>query len=290
MTDEATAGTSQLSVSTAGPTPREDRPNDDLTFHEHAIVTAMALHLSEHRHIVLNYSGGAESGLLLHLFQPFRERFTVVWNNPGALPHEAEHVRRQAEGGPFVELVSDREAYWRNNGLPSHLVPAGLMTLFPEDTPMDGPPLSPYKACCAVVRWKPFLDWSIANGVTLRIHGQRHGEGTARFLACPKPCSEWGPLAAWTRAEVMRRVAHHRVALPRQYAEGYPTSMECAVCPANLDKARLAFLRRHYPAEHAETVRLAEEVFRRVTEAYEWQRDALTAAITVRCSLKREAG
>lgn len=76
----------------------------------------------------------------------------------------------------------------------------------------------------------------------------------------------------------MRRVAHHGVPLPQQFAEGYPTSIECAVCPANLAPARMAFLRKHYPAEHAKTVQLAGEVFQQVTEAYEWQRTALRAA------------
>ncbi|MBR0649219.1 hypothetical protein GXW78_06065 [Roseomonas terrae] len=60
---------------------REFRSDDDLAFHENAIVTAAALHLAEHRHVVLSYSGGAESGPLLHLLRPFRQSFTVVWNS-----------------------------------------------------------------------------------------------------------------------------------------------------------------------------------------------------------------
>jgi 3'-phosphoadenosine 5'-phosphosulfate sulfotransferase (PAPS reductase)/FAD synthetase len=253
------------------------RSDDDLGFHEQAIVTAMALHLTEHRHVVLSYSGGAESGLLLHLFRPFREGFTLVWNNPGALPHEAEHVRAQAAGGPFVEIPGDRAGYWKAHGLPSALVPASDMTVFLTDTP-PAAPLSPFPACCAAVRWLPFHAWAAANGVTLDIHGQRHGENSPLFLPGPRLFDRWGPLASWSREEVMRRVAHHGVPLPRQYAEGYPTSIECAVCPANLAPARMAFLRDHYPAEHAETVRLAREVLRQVTETYEWQRDAVQAA------------
>ncbi len=256
--------------------PRKGRADDDLAFHESAMVTAMALHLGEHRHVVLSFSGGAESALLLHLFQPFRERFTVAWNNPGALPHEAEHVRTRAAGGPFVELAGDREAYWRQHGLPSALLPVASSTMFPTDTPPEAP-LSPYHLCCATVRWKPFYDWAAASGVTLSIHGQRHGESSPRFLPGPRSFNEWGPLATWSREEVMRRVAHHGVPLPMQYAEGYPTSIECAVCPANLAPARMAFLRKHYPAEHAETVRLAEQVMRQVAAAYEWQREAVSA-------------
>jgi hypothetical protein len=57
----------------------------------------------------------------------------------------------------------------------------------------------------------------------------------------------------------MAWMAHHGIPLPRQYAEGYPQSFECAVCPADTNPARLAFLRRHYPVEHLASLRLLRE-------------------------------
>ena len=91
--------------------------------------------------------------------------------------------------------------------------------------------------------------------------------------------AHWGALAGWTRGEVMRRVAFHGVPLPFQYAEGCPKSFECAVCPADTDPERLSFLRRFYPAEYAETVRLAREVMDETAAILERERAALEAGV-----------
>lgn len=258
--------------------PPSMRSDADLADHETAIGIAAAVIFAEHDRIVLSYSGGAESGLLLHLLRPFRPRFTALWVNPGALPHEAEHVRRQAAGGPFVEVPSDRQAFWRRHGLPSALVPSRQMTVFPSDTPMPRPPIVPLGACCYGVRTSPAEGWCAQNGVTMFIHGQRRGEGSGMFAASPRPFSLWAPLARWTRSEVMRRVAHHGVPLPVQYGEGFPESFECAVCPANLGAARLAFLRRHYPDHHAATLALAREVMGTVAGTFAGMDSLLRAA------------
>ena len=72
--------------------------------------------LNGHDKVALSYSGRAESGLLLHVLAPYRQRIIVLWLNTGALPHEAEHVK-QAAGGPIVEVSSDRPAVWKAHGL-----------------------------------------------------------------------------------------------------------------------------------------------------------------------------
>lgn len=100
----------------------------------------------------------------------------------------------------------------------------------------------------------------------LLLHGQRRGEASGLFAPGPQPIQAFGPLARWTRAEVMARVAHHGITLPRQYDEGFPETVECAVCPSNLTPAWLAFLRQHYPDAHAETLRLALVAWDRVEQ------------------------
>lgn len=253
------------------------QPDHALEAEETIIRSAAASLLDGHNRAALLYSGGAESGLLLHLLAPFRQRLTVLWVNPGALPHEAEHVRRQAAGGPFVELPSDRPGIWAKHGLPSFLVPVDRMTAFETDTPMAGPPILPASSCCVMVRNDPGRSWCIQHGVSLLIHGQRRGEGSGMFSPGLFP-HHWAALARWTRQEVMRRVEHHGVPLPMQYAQGAPESFECAVCPANLDAGRLAFLKQHYPAEHAETLKLAREVHGHVTRSYRAAARELEAA------------
>jgi 3'-phosphoadenosine 5'-phosphosulfate sulfotransferase (PAPS reductase)/FAD synthetase len=235
------------------------RAPETLAMHEGVIVTAAGALATSSNHVALCYSGGAESGLLLHLLRPLSDLISVVWVNPGTLAHEAEHVRKHAEGWPrFVELPSDREAAWREQGLPTRLLPVELDPFFMGDAPRSATPRTSNRACCERVRWRPMMQWAAEQGVTLLIHRQRRGEGTRLYEPGILP-PHWGPLATWTRAEVMARLAYHNVPLSRQYGAGYPASIECAVCPADLAPARLRFLKDHYPAEYGETVRLAAE-------------------------------
>ena len=228
---------------------------------ENLIVSTAAMLAATKNKVALAYSGGAESGLLLHLLRPLREALIVVSVDPGTLPGDAEHIARRVEGWPHVARIPmDRVASWREHGLPTKLLPVDLDPASQGDGRYPGLRLQSFNSCCLRVRMVPLVDWARAHGVTLLIHGQRRGEGSGLYA----PHVEgglWGPLATWTRAEVMARVAHHGVPLPPQYAEGSPRSFECAICPADLDPARLGFLRRHYPDHHAETLRLARAVF-----------------------------
>lgn len=264
--------------STAPEPDAQPRAAADLAAHEAAIVQAAQAMLASHQHVAMGYSGGAESGLLLHLLRPLRGMLSVVWVNPGALPHEAEHVRQAVEGWPrFVEIGSDREAAWREQGLPTFLLPLAHAPALAGDGPRPSRPLTTYHACCVAVRNAPLDRWAAANGVSLIIHGQRRGEGSDMYAPNLIP-PRWGPLAAWTRADVLARVVHHGVLLPRQFEEGYPQSFECAVCPADFSPARLAFLRRHYPDEHAESLRLLREANAPALDSADGIRKALAAA------------
>lgn len=259
------------------PPDRADRSDAELEEAEAEILATARGLVATNDKVALSYSGGAESGLLLHLLRPLRQKLVAVWVNPGVLPHNAEHVRRQMQGGPCVEVKGDREAFWRDHGIPARIMPMERMTIYRNDVPMKGPPISSEIACCSAVRTAPGQLWCMNNGVTLMIHGQRRGEGTTMFNAGLAP-AHWGALAEWTRGEVMRRVAFHGVPLPFQYAEGCPKSMECAACPADTDPERLGFLKRFYPEAHAETVRLARQAMNETAAILERERAALEAA------------
>lgn len=238
----------------------QPRTAEELDAAEAAIASAAGTLCATKGRMALFYSGGAESGLLLHLLRPLRDVLTVVWSDPGTVAGDAEHVMRQAGGWPhFVRVPVDRVAVWREHGLPSHLVPTALDPATRGDKPPPPIFVQSNITCCGRVRNLPAFNWCNGNGVSLVIHGQRRGEGSPMFRQ-EAEVGTWAPLANWTRADVMARVAHHGVPLPPQYREGYPKSFECAVCPADMDPARLGFLRRHHPEHHADTVRIAQGI------------------------------
>ena len=220
------------------------RSHDDLARAEAELRIAVAAMTKTQPKVALAYSGGAESGLLLHLLRPFRDRVAVGWADPGVLPHDRAHVLRETSAWPgFVHIPVDRAAAWRTNGLPSPIVPTAHDPMAASDKAMPSPPITSMAACCARLRWGAVLAWCRSSGVSLLIHGQRHGEGSGLFAGA-SAAGTWSPLATWTRDEVMARVEWHGIALPMQYAEGYAESAECAGCPAYLAPARMAFLRR----------------------------------------------
>jgi 3'-phosphoadenosine 5'-phosphosulfate sulfotransferase (PAPS reductase)/FAD synthetase len=236
---------------------------------QHFLATA-AEYLDRHAPAFLTYSGGAESSLLRHLLSPYRDRLTLVWVNAASLPHQAEWVRRHAEGWRFVELVSDPYAFFRVAGVPSRLVPtpATLAGRVDPPTPPTTPAIISNLACCFEVRGAPVHRWAIAAGMALEIHGQRRGENSGAFLPNTAPFATWGPLARWTRAEV----------LEPQFCEGVPQSFECGICPADVTPARMAFLRRHYPATYAEATRLRRPIIKAIeAEAVAYRRAELEA-------------
>lgn len=245
---------------------------------EAQIIAASTSLCATRGRVALLYSGGAESGLLLQLLRPLRDVLAVIWTDPGTLPGDAGHIARQVVGwSHFVRVPVDRVAIWREHGLPSHVVPGALDPATLGDGPAPPLRLQGNLYCCGRVRHAPAMAWCRAHGVSLFIHGQRRGEGSPMF----HPDAEAGayaPLANWTREEVMARVAHHGVPLPRQYAEGYPRSFECAVCPADMDPARLGYLRRHHPEMHAETLRLARGILGAVDHYHGAMRQMVEAA------------
>jgi 3'-phosphoadenosine 5'-phosphosulfate sulfotransferase (PAPS reductase)/FAD synthetase len=135
---------------------RERRANDALANHEEGIRLAAASLVASHNHVALSYSGGAESGLLLHLLLDVRQWLTVLWVNPGALPHEAEHVRRQTADWPrFVEIPSDRKAAWRKHGLPTWLLPIERAAVLAGDGARPEKPPTTLLCRCLTARRLP---------------------------------------------------------------------------------------------------------------------------------------
>lgn len=238
--------------------PGADRVNEqstDMADAEAAILDAARQIFADGRRAVLAYSGGLESNLLLDLLAPWKAQITVVWVKARPLPHMAEYVRRRTAGWAYAELTADPARFFRDNGLPSRVIPVSHTVEGHGDAPVPVPfpRIRTEAECCNATRMAPLSGFMAASGADVYIHGQRAGEATTAFGPNPYAWDRWGPLRDWSREAVAADVQRRGIELPEQYAHGL-SSFECAICPVETGTCRLGYLRSHYPDLHAEAL------------------------------------
>lgn len=213
----------------------------------------LAALLGQHERIVLAFSGGKDSLVLLDLCRPWRERITLAWVNTGfAWPHMEAFVRSIGTGSnwEFVEIQVDLVAQWRGKGMPSPVVPTAHEP-GPSGMPEREPKIQSDTACCRQNRLWPLIDHAVQAGASLLLHGQRRSDkapmrDSMRFGALLLAA----PLWEWSDVEVAKYVDERGIALPAQYAEGINSSLECWCCTAQTDPAVRNYLRRRDPEAH----------------------------------------
>ena len=74
---------------------------------------------NDHENIVLGFSGGKESLVLLDMVRPYQDRIKIYWvNTGGMLPHMEEFIKTSANGFNLVELSSNQESFFKSYGIP----------------------------------------------------------------------------------------------------------------------------------------------------------------------------
>lgn len=216
-----------------------------------AIATAM----QTDRPAFLSFSGGKESVVLASLCEPWRDRIALLWVNTGQMaPHMVDFVMSYRDRFRLHELRSDDPSEnWQAHGIPADIAPLPNMMGLAE------PKMQPWVNCCNALRHRPLLGHLQAIEPCTLIHGQRRsdpgGERAAQGVQASLPAhvEMIGPLWDWLESDVMAHIRAERLALPIQYGEGLPDSLECLACPAPISAARLRFLDRHYPDVATET-------------------------------------
>ena len=220
-----------------------------------------------HKRVALLYSGGIESSLLLRLAEPWRSQMTVYTVRTGAeFPHMISFIDRMLNGWEHRVITSDVAAAFSQFGIPASVLPIEHVEGIAAELNINErlPRIVPWPLCCRRNRWLPGCEAITADGIGAVIHGQRSGDFPK---SAPTPLEHPGlelvaPLWNVSRDGVWNGIRELDIELPDHYAE-YPSSLDCAVCPATLTTARRKWMARRAP----DSLAIAEGLHAEVTQA-----------------------
>ncbi len=188
----------------------------------------------------LQYSGGKDSRVILHMHKEILDEILVVWANTGAAyPAVLEHMAEVAKSVPhFMEVRGQQPENIEKYGYPSDVVPINYSPLGREwvKKPYDFKIQSAFD-CCARNMWHPLNSAMIQCGIKTVIRGQRRDEQyTARLTngaVDNQGITYLLPIEDWTEAQVFEYLKTHNIEIPEYYASEV-TSHDCWNCTAYL--------------------------------------------------------
>jgi phosphoadenosine phosphosulfate reductase len=187
-----------------------------------------------HSKVVLYLSAGKDSASCLWLLEPYWDRMTVMWANPGnPYPETVAYMEWIAGMVPnFVEVRGNQPDWVKKFGHPVDILPVLDSPVMPIPGNEKNPKLQPVYNCCFDNFWKPAMDWVEANGFTGVIRGQKVCDSLRTTLLS----GQWDngkefyhPIEDWDNERVMRYLGDR---VPDSYKRGLKSSLDCMNCTA----------------------------------------------------------
>lgn len=229
--------------------------------------------------VALQFSGGKDSLVLLHMMRPYWDDLTVYYCNSGdSFPETDELMAAVKSMVPhFVEVQGRRKLVEQFFGWPSDLIT-------PSSTDMGqalgdtGPVLTDRYTCCFKSLMEPMHERMRADGIQVILRGQRNTDR----LQSPVRSGEVRdgftivyPLADFTEQQVFSYLNDNDVPVPRFYLDGMTSGGDCLHCTAWLEHGHTKYLKKHHP-EAAKVVFQRLEAIKQAADAtYERLRKAL---------------
>lgn len=211
-------------------------------------------HLSPHKNIALQFSGGKDSLALVHLLRPHWDRITLYHVDTGDLLPEVREIVDGVEAMvPRFVRIETRAAEWQQRfGMPSDLVPSSCTPLGVKIGMSDRRLIDRFE-CCGFNIMVPMHEAALKDGCTLVIRGTKRAD-MKRLPAEDGPTGLgydlWLPLLEWSDDDVFAYLREVGAPICRVYENG-AQSPECATCPAWWSEGRATYLAKYHPVLHA---------------------------------------
>ncbi|MCG2870565.1 MAG: phosphoadenosine phosphosulfate reductase family protein [Vulcanisaeta sp.] len=187
--------------------------------------------------VVVSYSGGKDSLVVLDLTAQTGVKFYVMFNDTGLEPYETYDNVKEVVSRYNAELIvaSANDSYWR------------AIEEF-------GPPARDYRWCCKVIKLGPITNALISRFPQgyISVVGQRAYESFQRARMPRVSVSKWvtkdivvAPIQDWTALEVWGYILMKGLPYNRAYEYGFDR-LGCVICPAN-ELAELEIVSKRYP-------------------------------------------
>jgi phosphoadenosine phosphosulfate reductase len=189
----------------------------------------------------LQFSGGRDSQVILHLFHDRLDEILVTWVNTGAAYSGViELMEKTKQSVPhFLEVHSDQPKQIAQFGYPADVIPLHLTAIGHIVVKGDSPiVIQDSFHCCRANIWEPMRNAMQQRGITTIIRGQRRAEKYTAPMV--NGCVDNGitylfPLEDWTDEDVSQYFHDNNMRLPVYY-ENEGKSHDCWSCTGYLDE------------------------------------------------------
>lgn len=189
---------------------------------------------SRHERVMLQFSAGKDSAACLYLLEPFWERLTVSWMNPGNQTKEvAAYMQRIKALVPHFQEIKGNQPEWiKIHGYPVDVLPFESTDLGRIADSSSTRRFSSTKDCCAANMWIPMAEAIISGDYTGVIRGQKqcdHLKGPVRSGDVYNGVEYFFPIDDWTDEQVFEFLGPN---VPASYQRGLQSSIDCRNCTA----------------------------------------------------------
>lgn len=227
----------------------------------------------------LQFSGGKDSLVTLHLFRDKLDEILVTWINTGAAYPDTirQMAELKAQVPHFLEIKSNQPAQIAEWGYPADVVPLHFTLLGRRVRETKHPyVLQDTYNCCAANLWKPMQDAMKERGITTIIRGQRISEKYKTWIRSghvEDGITYIFPLENWSEAQVFAYLRENKIPIPDYYATEMH-SRDCWNCTGYMDEAagRIGNLP---PLQQKEVLRRLREIDAAVKVEHKYLEDIL---------------